>query len=153
MVFLLSSWKSKYIYNILKLYQFKVLQRNSLKNLILNFELLSIQTLWNIYETIMSSRQQSVTSYTCPASENENQNNIDQTEKETVNLIETKHLLEQKTNPYENPQHNLLQIQSASHPDVSTHLIQNPRIEKQQQFFELLSLEQGQAENERLKLQ
>ena len=61
--------------------------------------------------------------------------------------------LEQNTNPIETTQHNPLQKQSSSHSDILIKHIQNRLLEKQQDLSASFSLEQAQAENDRLQLQ
>ena len=76
---------------------------------------------------------------------NHTENNIEFLEGETS--------VEPKTNPTENTQQNLMQIPNSSHSEIFTKQVQTSSVEFRQNFLEVFSSEQTQAEAERLRIQ
>ena len=108
------------------------------------------QFLWEIHENMSNRRTTSL--HTNTLSENEHKNNNNHTYNSTESL-QGETSVELNTNRTDNTQKNVLQIPESSYSEIFTGEVQNPPLELQQQFSEVFSWEQTQAENWRLRLQ
>ena len=100
----------------------------------------------------MSSRHRTFSSQPDLPSENEKKDEINQIEN-NIGSSQDQTFVEPNTKPTENQQRTSLQIPQTSHSEVFTEQMQHPSVEPQQQFSEVFSSEQAQAETERLRLQ